>query len=254
MAGYHPIASRLPMLDPISLCLENHGVKTESDRDMPPDPASSSSTPTAISLMDGDFAGDVETLAPQPARCALPPHSSTHAMTQLQSGRLSAHDLAVQLANHRATVIDVRDPMEYASGHIAGSLNVPLPQLCKASLPQGPLVLVCQSGYRSGRGVAQLRRQRHSAPVSELEGGLPAWQQAGLPVRKLKGAPLPLLRQVQIAAGALVLAGLILSQVVAPVWILLTWFAGAGLVFAGVSGFCGMALLLRLMPWNQVRH
>jgi len=175
-------------------------------------------------------------------------------MTHLQSRRLSAHDLAIQLANHSATVIDVRDPMEYASGHIAGSLNVPLSRLGKATLPQGPLVLVCQSGTRSARGVAQLRRQRHSAPVSDLEGGLPSWQQAGLPVRKLRGAPLPLMRQVQIAAGSLVLAGLILSKLVAPAWLLLTWFAGVGLVFAGVSGFCGMALLLRLLPWNQVRH
>jgi tRNA(adenine34) deaminase len=56
-----------------------------------------------------------------------------------------------------------------------------------------------------------------------------------------------------MCAGALVLAGLILNHLVAPAWILLTWFAGAGLVFAGVSGFCGMALLLRLLPWNQVK-
>jgi rhodanese-related sulfurtransferase len=71
-------------------------------------------------------------------------------------------------------------------------------------------------------------------------------------VRKLKNAPLPLMRQVQITAGSLVLLGLILSNVVAPAWILLSWFVGAGLVFAGVSGFCGMARLLALMPWNKV--
>jgi rhodanese-related sulfurtransferase len=71
-------------------------------------------------------------------------------------------------------------------------------------------------------------------------------------VRKLKGAPLPLMRQVQIAAGSLVLLGLVLSNVVAPPWILLTWFVGAGLTFAGISGFCGMARLLAAMPWNRV--
>jgi rhodanese-related sulfurtransferase len=60
------------------------------------------------------------------------------------------------------------------------------------------------------------------------------------------------MRQVQIAAGSLVLLGLILSQLVAPAWILLTWFVGAGLTFAGISGFCGMARLLALMPWNRV--
>ena len=168
------------------------------------------------------------------------------------SQRVSAHDLADQLASHQVAVIDVREPMEYAAGHIAGSLNVPLSRLTQADLPGGPLVLVCQSGNRSAKGVQTLLQRGYAHPVSDLEGGLPSWQQAGLPLRKLKNAPLPLMRQVQIAAGSLVLLGLILSNTVAPAWILLTWFVGAGLMFAGVSGFCGMARLLALMPWNKV--
>ncbi|MFN9610598.1 MAG: rhodanese-like domain-containing protein [bacterium] len=167
--------------------------------------------------------------------------------------RITAHDLADQLAARRVAVIDVREPMEYASGHIAGSRNVPLAQLGQAELPDGPLVLVCQSGNRSTRGVQTLLARGASQPVRDLEGGLPSWQQAGLPLQRLKNAPLPLMRQVQIAAGSLVLLGLILAQLVAPAWILLSWFVGAGLVFAGVSGFCGMARLLALMPWNRVR-
>ena len=166
--------------------------------------------------------------------------------------RISAHDLAEQLASHQVAVIDVREPMEYAAGHIAGSLNVPLSRLHQADLPSGPLVLVCQSGNRSAKGVQTLLQRGYAHPVSDLEGGLPSWQQAGLPVRKLKNAPLPLMRQVQIAAGSLVLLGLILSNTVAPGWIAITWFVGAGLTFAGVSGFCGMARLLALMPWNRV--
>ena len=166
--------------------------------------------------------------------------------------RISAHDLADQLAEQRVKVIDVREPMEYAGGHIAGSLNVPLSRIGQADLPRGPLVLVCQSGNRSAQALAQLLQQGHAHPLADLEGGVPAWQQAGLSVRKLKNAPLPLMRQVQIAAGSLVLLGLILSNVVASSWILLSWFVGAGLVFAGVSGFCGMARLLALMPWNRV--
>ena len=166
--------------------------------------------------------------------------------------RISARDLADQLAEQRVNVIDVREPVEYASGHIAGSLNVPLSRITQADLPSGPLVLVCHSGNRSAKALAQLVQQGHPHPLADLEGGLPAWQQAGLPVRKLRNAPLPLMRQVQIAAGSLVLLGLILSKVVAPGWSLLSWFVGAGLVFAGVSGFCGMARLLALMPWNRV--
>jgi rhodanese-related sulfurtransferase len=146
--------------------------------------------------------------------------------------RISAHDLADQLATKGVTVIDVREPMEYASGHINGSLNIPLARIAQA--------------------MHQLLQQGHPQPVADLMGGIPAWQQAGFEVRKLKGAPLPLMRQVQIAAGSLVLLGVILSQTVAPGWIWLSGFVGAGLTFAGISGFCGMARLLAAMPWNQL--
>ncbi|MFW6730842.1 MAG: rhodanese-like domain-containing protein [Synechococcus sp.] len=167
---------------------------------------------------------------------------------------LSAHELADQLASQTVAVIDVREPIEYAAGHIAGSRNVPLSRLHQADLPSGPLVLVCQSGNRSARGVQTLLERGFAHPISDLQGGIPSWQQAGLPLRKVTNAPLPLMRQVQIAAGSLVLLGLILSTTVAPAWILLSWFVGAGLVFAGVSGFCGMARLLAVMPWNQVNR
>jgi rhodanese-related sulfurtransferase len=167
--------------------------------------------------------------------------------------RISAHDLAAQLAEQRVRVIDVREPMEYASGHIAGSLNVPLARITEADLPSGPLVLVCHSGNRSSQALSRLLQNGHPHALADLEGGIPAWQQAGQPVRKLNNAPLPLMRQVQIAAGSLVLLGVILSQMLAPGWIWLSGFVGAGLVFAGVSGFCGMARLLAVMPWNRVR-
>jgi rhodanese-related sulfurtransferase len=176
--------------------------------------------------------------------------SSTPATAQLN--RISAHDLADQLAARDVSVIDVREPMEFASGHISGSLNVPLSRITQADLPSGPLVLVCQSGSRSAKALSQLLRQGHPHPVADLVGGVPAWQQAGFSLRKLKGAPLPLMRQVQIAAGSLVLVGVILSQTVAPGWIWLSGFVGAGLTFAGISGFCGMARLLAVMPWNKL--
>jgi rhodanese-related sulfurtransferase len=172
--------------------------------------------------------------------------------TTTSPSHLSAHDLAHQLAARDATVIDVREPMEYASGHITGSLNVPLSRITQADLPSGPLVLVCQSGNRSAKALTQLLQQGHPHPVTDLVGGVPAWQQAGFPVRKLQNAPLPLMRQVQIVAGSLVLLGVILSQMVAPGWIWLSGFVGAGLTFAGISGFCGMARLLAVLPWNRV--
>jgi rhodanese-related sulfurtransferase len=168
------------------------------------------------------------------------------------SERLRATELADRMAGQGVSVIDVREPIEYAGGHIAGSLNIPLARLCSSDLPPGPLVLVCQSGNRSAKGVQTLRDRNHPDPVADLEGGLPAWQEAGMPILRNHQAPLPLMRQVQIAAGSLVLLGLVLSSTVAPAWILLSWGVGAGLVFAGVSGWCGMARLLARMPWNRV--
>jgi rhodanese-related sulfurtransferase len=179
------------------------------------------------------------------------PHSSSLTSTGA-SVLLSAPQLAEELASHRVSVIDVREPIEYAGGHIPGSLNVPLSRLPQADLPPGPLVLVCQSGNRSHQGVAVLVERGYPHPISELEGGLPQWQRVGLPIRKSANAPLPLMRQVQIAAGSLVLLGLVLSSTVAPAWILLTWMVGAGLTFSGITGFCGMARLLAAMPWNRL--
>ncbi|MFM8258777.1 MAG: rhodanese-like domain-containing protein [Vulcanococcus sp.] len=170
----------------------------------------------------------------------------------MTSQQISAQQLADDLAHQRVHVIDVREPMAYAAGHIAGSVNRPLRRLGQSPLPRGPLVLVCQSGYRSHQGIARLQQQGYGETLAELAGGLPSWEQAGLPLHRLRNAPLPLMRQVQIAAGSLVLLGLILSHLVAPAWIALSWFVGAGLVFAGISGFCGMARLLAAMPWNRV--
>ena len=167
------------------------------------------------------------------------------------SQRLSPLALHTRLAS--VSVVDVRQPMEVAGGGIPGSRCIPLDRIKRAEVPEGDLVLVCQSGNRSAQAAALVRRRWPGRTVLDLEGGLEAWQQAGLPVERQAGAPLPLMRQVQIAAGTLVLLGLIGSQMLAPAWIALSWFVGAGLVFAGISGVCGMARLLAMMPWNRVR-
>ncbi|MFN9532818.1 MAG: rhodanese-like domain-containing protein, partial [Cyanobacteriota bacterium] len=66
-------------------------------------------------------------------------------MTQLLNPHINARALADQLAKQRVTVIDVREPVEYASGHIAGSRNVPLAQLGDANLPPHPQEAVASS-------------------------------------------------------------------------------------------------------------
>ncbi len=148
-----------------------------------------------------------------------------------------------------AALIDIRAADEHARNRIPGALNAPLGSAF--SLGDAPAVIYhCRSGMRTDANATQLAA---ASPCEAylLEGGIDAWRAAGLPVITDAKAPLEIMRQVQITAGLLVLTGVILSLTVAPVWIGLSAFVGAGLTFAGVSGWCGMAKLLALMPWNR---
>jgi len=88
--------------------------------------------------------------------------------------------------------------------------------------------------------------------VAHLKGGLPSWKQAGLPTKVDRKAPLPLMRQVQIIAGSLIVLGVVLGYALGPLWFLLSGFVGAGLLFAGVTGHCGMAMMLTKLPYNKL--
>ena len=84
-----------------------------------------------------------------------------------------------------------------------------------------------------------------------VTGGTKACVTQGLPVRKASGGSIELERQVRIGAGLLVAAGVALGTWVHPGFYGLSGFVGCGLVFAGVTDFCGMGLLLARMPWNR---
>lgn len=95
---------------------------------------------------------------------------------------------AVRLINReKAVVIDVCSKDEYASGHVAGSRNIPLDEIASAkNLPankEQPLVVVCATGSRAGRAAAQLAKLGHQK-VHVLSGGMGAWREANLPVEK----------------------------------------------------------------------
>ena len=158
---------------------------------------------------------------------------------------------AHRLINAGASLIDIRSPDEHARERIAGALNIPLERLSSAQAPGDVLIFHCRSGMRTGQAVGQLSKAAGERDCYILEGGMSAWGAAGLPTERVRGAPIEMQRQVMIAAGTLVLLGTILSLLVAPAWIALAVFVGAGLTFAGATGFCGMAHLLALMPWNR---
>lgn len=148
-----------------------------------------------------------------------------------------------------ARLIDIRSGDEFARVRLPGAENRPLDQLTTVT-HDGPVVFHCRSGMRT---TANSDRLAAAAPGEAfiVEGGLDGWRKAGLPVEETAGAPLEIMRQVQITAGLLVLAGVILGLTVAPAWFALSAFVGAGLTFAGLTGWCGMANLLAMMPWNR---
>jgi rhodanese-related sulfurtransferase len=153
------------------------------------------------------------------------------------------------LDRDQAILVDVREPDEYAREHIAGARLMPLSRFDRAALPATggkTVVLQCNSGNRSRQLAEQMGGEWH-----HLDGGIQAWKRARLPVEADRHAPLPIMRQVQIAAGSLVLLGQILAWAVAPAFGLLSALVGAGLIFAGMTGFCGMARLLGRLPYNR---
>jgi rhodanese-related sulfurtransferase len=146
----------------------------------------------------------------------------------------------------QATLIDVREPDEVVRERIAGSRVIPLSRFDSTSLPEGRLVLHCASGKRSLEAAA---RAQGRDEVYTLAGGIKGWKAAGLPTER-RAVPISIMRQVQITAGTVVLVCSVLALAVSVWFAVVPAFMGAGLLFAGASGTCGMAAMLRLMPWN----
>ena len=169
---------------------------------------------------------------------------------------LTPAELSERLAAGRAVLVDVREADEFGRSHIAGALSRPLSQWERAHLavrPETDVVFTCRSGVRT-QGACDRLADRVEGPAYVLEGGIDGWKRAGLPLKVARKAPLEIMRQVQIAAGTLVLLGVLLGLTANPAWFGLAAFVGAGLTFAGVSGFCGMARVLLLAPWNRPRR
>lgn len=149
--------------------------------------------------------------------------------------------------------LDVRSPAEHQEIHIEGSALHPLGQWDAKELAQQlgsdqPCVVVCRSGNRARQAAEKLAAEGMTN-LSVLAGGVLAWESEGFAVNRGKKT-ISLERQVRIAAGSLVLLGVLLGFFVHPGFYILSGFVGAGLVFAGVTDTCGMGLLLARMPWN----
>lgn len=157
------------------------------------------------------------------------------------------------------SLIDVRTPAEFDEVHATGAVNLPLDRLTPEAVRRAvsgngdqPFYILCRSGARADVASNKLESAGLNGGVV-VTGGTLAWIEAGLPVVRGTRKTISLERQVRIAAGTLVLTGAILGWLVHPGFFGLSAFIGAGLIFAGVTDWCGMGLLLGKAPWNQSR-
>ena len=167
---------------------------------------------------------------------------------ELQSRRKTQPGLAV---------LDVRTPVEFDEVHVEAARNIPLDTLDpkalyeKGTLRAGePVYLLCRSGTRARQAAEKFAAQGHDTGVV-VTGGTLGWIEAGLPVQRSATPVMSLERQIRIVAGAMVLAGVLLGYLVHPYFIWLSAFVGAANIYAGLTDWCGMGLLLAKAPWNQ---
>ncbi|MFF2191342.1 rhodanese-like domain-containing protein [Streptomyces sp. NPDC058157] len=158
---------------------------------------------------------------------------------------------------HELTVLDVRTPGEYATGHLPGALNIPLDHLgralsdIRAAARRGELLVVCASGARSLSACRSLAA--HGIATATLTGGTAAWTAGGHALHRPEGARRPtwdMERQVRLSAGAVVLTGLALGRL-RPSFRLASAGVAGGLVYSALTNTCGMAALLARLPHNR---
>ncbi|WP_201029058.1 rhodanese-like domain-containing protein [Cylindrospermopsis raciborskii] len=165
---------------------------------------------------------------------------------------LDASQVKELLENQRVHLIDVREQEEFMGEHIPGSQLLSLSKLDpeKISLLTGKkIVLYCHSGNISKQAAYRLI-EFGFRDFSQLQGGISAWKKSGYVTNR--NAPISIMRQVQIVAGTLVVTGTVLGVLVSPWFLILSGFVGTGLVFAGLTNTCTMAMLLKKLPYNQI--
>lgn len=166
---------------------------------------------------------------------------------------IDAHTAHQWLNTGDALLIDVREPAEHRSANIPQAQLQPLGKICCSDVPQSSkkIIIHCQNGMRGNVACEKLLSEDATLEVYNLQGGIEAWQQAGLPVSQSSKRTLPLDRQVQLTIGLSVLTFSLLAYFVNPSWALGAAFFGAGLTNAGLTGWCGLAKLMAKMPWNR---
>ena len=171
-------------------------------------------------------------------------------MTTVQ--KMDATSVAKLVQEDKAVLLDVRTPTEILEQEIPDSIVMPFDLVSAERIKETigtdkKVVFVCRSG---GRSMQAAEAVAGSIDTAVLDGGIVAWNSIGLPVKDgVKRIPLD--RQVLIAVGTFLLITLLLVLTVSTKFLVLVGFFGVAMIYAGVSGNCGMARVLLLMPWNK---
>ena len=172
---------------------------------------------------------------------------------------MKASELHSRMQRGDVELLDVRTELEFNQGHLPGAKNIPLDRLQNGETftpenPDRPLCIICQSGKRAEKALAHLK---NACGIESciLEGGMNAWQDSGKSICKNRGTHgITLIRQVQMIIGAINLFGIAMAWQISTWWLLLPAMTSLGLLMAGLTGFCGLAVLLSKMPWNRVER
>ncbi len=171
--------------------------------------------------------------------------------TKLQE--VDARTLKAWLEAGEAMLLDVREPAEHAAAHIPQATLMPSSRFDVGAVPRDAgikIVVHCAAGMRASK-VCEDLAQCGCQNVYLFRDGVKGWQEAGYEVVGSGRGPLPVIRQVQLVVGTMVLVGTLLGAFVAPTWLIVPGFAGCGLLMAGSTGKCALADVLARMPWNQ---
>ncbi len=159
--------------------------------------------------------------------------------------------LKLQNKSPKVKLIDTRTKPEYDRENIELAIHIPTDKLLKHKFSQDDiLVFHCQSGNRT-RQAENLFNSLDVKEVYSLEGGITSWKQASQKTNINTKAPLPIMRQVQMIVGFMVILGVVLGYLFSPLFNIISAFFGAGLLFSGISGSCGLANILMLLPYNK---
>lgn len=180
---------------------------------------------------------------------------------------ISSNDLN-QVDKEKSIILDVRSKMEHNEKRLAQQhINVALDELDAGKFIENycpdkekTILILCGGGTRAKKAADKFIAAGYKN-IQVIEGGLKACESSN---QKLEGyatnycstikTPISLERQVRIAAGAIASMGSLLALIFNNAdFAIIPLSVGAGLIFAGVTNRCGMALLLIKAPWNKIK-